>query len=68
MPSTVIDHFVYHQKSKMLVITFISGNIYAYEKVPPGIYDNMKTARSKGSYFNEFIKDKFEFKKLTDED
>ena len=66
MPSTVIDHFSYNEKSNALSITFVTGMVYIYQNVPLNIFKNLKIADSKGSYFNHYIKDKFKFSKLED--
>jgi hypothetical protein len=64
MPSTVIDHFNYIPDAEILRVTFISGSVYAYKGVPQHIYNQIKTARSKGKFLNENIKGKFPFEKL----
>lgn len=63
MPSTVISGFFYNAKSRVLKIVFVSGLIYEYKNVPESIYNAMKASRSKGIYFNQHIKGKFEFEK-----
>lgn len=64
MPSSVINHFKYDEKSHTLIITFVTGLVYQYKNVPEEVYKMMKAAGSKGRYFNFYIKDKFKFKKL----
>lgn len=66
MPSSVISHFSYDIKSQQLVITFVTGLVYTYQKVPLAVFKMLKAAGSKGRYFNHFIKDKFPFSKLED--
>lgn len=61
MPSTVIEHFSYDVDTAALTITFLSGNVYVYQRVPEKIYKNLRAAGSKGRYFNHFIKNKFSF-------
>ncbi|MFA6277703.1 MAG: KTSC domain-containing protein [Pedobacter sp.] len=63
MPSSVIQHFEYNDKSKTLRITFVTGMVYHYKNVPEKVYQLFKIAGSKGRYFNHYIKDKFKFKK-----
>ena len=63
MPSSVIDHFSYDADAKSLKITFVTGMVYSYQKVPKKIFEMLKAAGSKGRYFNHYIKDKFKFKK-----
>jgi KTSC domain len=64
MPSTVIRSFVYEPARRELEITFQSGKRYAYEHVPPEVYDAMRSAFSKGEFFNEHIRDRFDFRRI----
>ena len=64
MPSTVIGNFSYHADTQTLRIRFLSGMVYEYLDVPESIYDGLKASRSKGIFFNQHIKDTYEFKKV----
>lgn len=64
MPSSVIKYFSYDAQNKTLKILFVTEMIYLYQNVPKQVFDKLKTAESKGRYFNLFIKDKFKFQKL----
>jgi len=64
MPSTVISYFMYDAVKKILQVKFVSGLIYNYLEVPEYIYNAMKTAKSKGSYFNRNIKERFMFERM----
>ncbi|RZJ20134.1 MAG: KTSC domain-containing protein [Acinetobacter sp.] len=66
MPSSVINHYNYDEKSHTLAITFVTGLVYHYKNVPEDVYKMFRAAGSKGRYFNHFIKDKFKFKKIED--
>ena len=59
MPSSVIRSFRYEQPSHTLAITFVSGRRYRYFDVPETLAEAMETARSKGEFFNEKIRDRF---------
>lgn len=61
MPSTVISGFDYNIEKRILEIRFISGAVYNYHKVPAKVYQGLKEAKSKGIYFNRFIKDNYPF-------
>ena len=63
MPSTVIRSIEYDKHANELTITFISGLVYVYSKVPESVYENFKTYREKGIYFNQQVKGKYPFKK-----
>jgi hypothetical protein len=64
MPSTVIKQYNYFPELKILEITFVSGLIYEYLDVPEKTFKMLDVSGSKGRYFNRYIKDKFQFKKL----
>ena len=64
MPSTVIASMKYDVKTSVLRITFVSGLVYDYKDVPAEIYTQLKTSKSKGSYFNGHIKNKYDFEKV----
>jgi hypothetical protein len=64
MPSSVINQVSYNEQTASLTITFVSGRIYEYINVPFEIYSSLLSAGSKGAFFNEYIKDHFEFKKI----
>ncbi|WP_126245651.1 KTSC domain-containing protein [Chitinophaga rhizosphaerae] len=64
MPSTVIRHMRYNPETEVLVITFVSGKVYAYRPVPPDVYARMLQSGSKGEFFNRFIRDQFTYRQL----
>ena len=64
MPSTVVAHYVYDPRTSSLIITFTSGKVYNYKNVPEQIYQAMKASFAKGIFFNQHIKDKYEFEKI----
>ncbi len=66
MPSSVISYYHYNAEAKILVITFVSGMIYHYKNAPQAIYERMKAVKSKGRFFNKFIKDQYAFEKVTE--
>ena len=64
MPSSVVAAIRYDEKVNKLRIIFQSGSIYDYLKVPVKIYNEMKTASSKGEFLNKHIKPNYEFEKI----
>ena len=64
MPSSVIDSFSYRERDSELVVKFTSGKRYAYARVPKAVYDELRHASSKGSYFNTRIRDRFPARRL----
>lgn len=61
MPSTVIRHFDYDKGARRLDIEFVSGRRYSYHDVPARIVAAMRSATSKGSFFNRRIRSHFAF-------
>jgi hypothetical protein len=49
----------YDDETGELDITFTSGKTYRYRHVPLDIYDGLLEAPSKGTFFNNNIKDAF---------
>lgn len=62
--STMIKEVGYDAATQTLTVTFASSNeTYVYKNVPEAVYQALMQAESKGTYFRENIKDKFEFEK-----
>lgn len=64
MPSSVILKYHYDEAAKVLQITFVSGSVYLYRNIPLIVFDRFRQARSKGIFFNKYIKPKFAFERL----
>lgn len=67
MPSSVIRLFRYAPDSRELKVTFVSGRIYVYEDVPPEVAAAFKEVRSKGTFFNQEIRDRYACREITRE-
>lgn len=67
MPSTVIAGYTYNADAKILSILFVSGKIYHYKDVPEDVYKAMRASGSKGVFFNDFIRNVYEYE-LVEED
>jgi hypothetical protein len=65
MPSTVINGFEYDARTERLVVTFVTGRIYEYSNVPVETYRAFRSAFSKGKFFNEQIRDRYDCRELT---
>ncbi|HEY0139849.1 MAG TPA: KTSC domain-containing protein [Thermoanaerobaculia bacterium] len=63
--SSVIATVGYSPKSKLLEVEFQTGFVYQYYEVPKRVYDALMRAKSVGSYFNRFIRDKYRFSDLS---
>jgi hypothetical protein len=61
----VIDSYRYEPADGVLLITFVSGQVYAYFDVPPEVGDGLRTTSSRGRYFASRIRDRFQYRRLT---
>jgi len=60
MPSTAVKQILYEASSQTLYVTFVtSGRRYAYRDVPMETYDAFQHAFSKGTFFNQHIRDQY---------
>jgi hypothetical protein len=61
MPSSVIRSYRYDPSDKHLDLVFVSGRHYRYHDVPEEVYRDMRKAFSTGEFFNQRIRDRFQF-------
>ncbi|MDB5021124.1 MAG: ATPase protein [Pedobacter sp.] len=66
MPSSVIAKYEYDAEKCILRVTFHSGKVYAYKKVPKQVYVNMRGYTSKGRFLNLFVKGFYDYEEITD--
>jgi hypothetical protein len=64
VPSTVIQSFQYDANQQELLVVFRSGRRYVYQQVPEETYAAMRRSFSKGEFFNEHIRERFEFRRV----
>ncbi|MES2833461.1 MAG: KTSC domain-containing protein [Pseudomonadota bacterium] len=64
MPSSVIRRFSYDEPRRRLRVTFISGDVYDYDAVPPEVVADFKAAVSKGRFFGPNIRDRFAYRRV----
>jgi hypothetical protein len=62
--SSCIDAIAFDSSSSTLKIRFNSGDIYQYSDFPHYLYLGFCDADSKGHFFNQVVKDRFDFVKL----
>lgn len=59
--SDVIHAIGYDDEVSVLEVIFNSGQIYQYRNVPREVFEQLRRAESKGSYFQDNIRDEFEY-------
>lgn len=65
MPSTAVANIEYDQSRGRLIVTFVTGRIYEYVDVPSEVAASFQSAFSKGTFFNSYIRDRYDFRELT---
>lgn len=63
--SSNIAAIAYIKEGKQLMVQFNNGAVYAYSDVPEDVYQEFQDATSKGRFFAEHIKDKYETEKVS---
>lgn len=64
MPSSVVSSYNYNPDTENLIIKYVSGLVYCYQKVPEKVYKEFKASISKGRYLNFHIKGKFNYQQI----
>lgn len=65
MPSTAIADFEYDLARKRLTVSFVTGRVYEYVDVPSEVAASFRSAFSKGTFFNSYIRDRYDFREIT---
>lgn len=61
--SSVIRRIGYDEDHELLRVEFVSGAVYDYFNVPWIVADQFLSAPSRGSFYNDLIRDVYEFQK-----
>ena len=64
MPSSVIRRFSYDPPRRRLRVTFVSGDVYEYDGVPPEVDAAFREAGSKGRFFGPNIRDRYPYRRV----
>ena len=62
--STLLACVSYHDAQLLLDLEFRDGAIYRYSAVPAATYHDLLAAESKGSFFNQSIRNRFRYTRL----
>jgi hypothetical protein len=63
--SNALSAIAYLDPQALLAVEFRSGAIYHYRGVPAVTYGELLLAESKGAYFNQHIRNRFAYVKVT---
>lgn len=58
--SSAISAIGYDPQSRKMKITFVQNHTYDFCGVPQQVFDGLLRASSKGSYYNDYIKDRYQ--------
>ena len=61
LSSSNLSGYDYNHAAQALTITFHSGRMYTYKGVPQDVVDGLASASSAGKYFNENIKNTYDW-------
>lgn len=64
MPSSVIRSFSYDEAARRLRITFVNGDVYEYDDVPPAVVEEFRAAPSRGRFFGPHIRDRYPYRRV----
>jgi lysyl-tRNA synthetase class 2 len=63
--SSAIADIAYETDRERLTVTFVTGRIYEYFDVPSDVAAAFESAASRGTYFNQHIRDRYRFHEIT---
>jgi hypothetical protein len=63
--SSAIRGIDYDEPSRTLLVIFIDGDGYGYADVPPELYAEFLHAESKGRFFAERVRGRFDYQEVT---
>jgi hypothetical protein len=62
--SSNLNTMVYDEITNVLRLGFVAGATYEYYGVPQVVVNELRQAASAGSYFHQFIRNKYEFRRV----
>jgi len=65
--SSTLKTVVYDKDQEKMWLTFKSDALYEYRAVPQQLVKDLVDAESKGKFFHENIKNKFDFEKVVED-
>ena len=64
MPSSVIKGLRYDEASRRLRVWFVSGSVYDYFAVPEPLARAFVASRSKGRFFSQHVRDRYDYEQV----
>jgi len=65
MPSNAVADIRYDHARERLIVTFVTGCVYEYVDVPVEVAASFQSSFSKGTFFNTYVRDRYDFREIT---
>jgi hypothetical protein len=62
--SSTISAIGYDEASETLEVEFLNGSIYQYYNVPAALFEQFRTAPSKGQFLNTMIRNAYPYSRV----
>jgi hypothetical protein len=62
--SSTVASFGYVQQTETLEVEFLNGTIYQYYNIGADVYEQLKTASSKGQFLNAYIRNSYPYSRV----
>lgn len=62
--SSNISSFGYEESNRVLRVEFKNGSLYEYFDIPEVVFNDMRTAGSKGQYLAQYIKGTYRYARV----
>jgi len=62
--SSNITRFRYDEASQVLFVEFHDGAVYQYFDVPKGVFEQMRSASSKGQFLAQYVKGTYRYARV----
>ncbi|HYC18864.1 MAG TPA: KTSC domain-containing protein [Pseudolabrys sp.] len=60
-----ITNIEYDKATERLTLSFVTGRVFEYVDVPSEVAASFQSAFSKDTFFNGYIRDRYDFRELT---
>lgn len=62
--SSSVDWYEYGARERTIDVRYVGGGVYRYFDVPLGVYEQLRSAPSKGRFVNEVVKKRYRCARL----
>lgn len=63
--SECVQSLDYDPERQQMTVNFQKRGSYAYFDVPPDVYSEFNNASMRGTYFNLYVRDRYEFERIS---